>query len=76
MRAHRDNRHIYKRRSSIYTQEGASEVEKVRGFKKMLNDIGNFKMKDVGELIFWEDRLCSITAFSSYFYFRWYVSLR
>lgn len=53
----------YKRRTSIYTQEGASEVEKVRGFKKMLDDIGNFKMKDVGELIFWEDVMPYAVAF-------------
>ncbi|MDE7056203.1 MAG: DUF2207 domain-containing protein [Lactobacillus sp.] len=54
---------IYKRHTSIYTQEGASEVEKVRGFKKMLDDIGNFKMKDVGELIFWEDVMPYAVAF-------------
>ena len=46
---------LYKKNNSIYTQEGAEEANKVRGFEKMLDDIGNFKMKDIGELIFWEE---------------------
>lgn len=50
-------------RLSIYTQEGALETDKVRGFKKMLNDIGNFKMKDVGDIILWEDILPYAVAF-------------
>lgn len=54
---------IYRRRNSIYTQKGADETNKIRGFKKMLADIGNFKMKDVGELIFWEDVMPYAVAF-------------
>ena len=44
-------------RVGIYNQEGAVETNKVRGFKKLLNDVGNFKMKDVGDIILWEDIL-------------------
>lgn len=54
---------ISNRRLSIYTQEGALETDKVRGFKKMLDDIGNFKMKDVGDIILWEDILPYAVAF-------------
>ena len=39
----------------IYSEKGKNETEKIRGFKKMLRDIGKFKMKDVGDLILWED---------------------
>ena len=38
-----------------YTAKGAEETNKVRGFKKMLDDIGNFKMREVGELALWEE---------------------
>lgn len=48
-------RRIHKKRNCTYTKKGAKETEKVRGFKKMLADIGNFKAKNIGELIFWED---------------------
>ncbi|QQP29267.1 DUF2207 domain-containing protein [Lactobacillus ultunensis] len=51
------------KRMSIYTQKGALETDKVRGFKKMLDDIGNFKMKDVGDLILWEDIMPYAVAF-------------
>lgn len=54
---------IGNRKMSIYTQKGASETDKVRGFKKMLDDIGNFKMKDVGDLILWEDIMPYAVAF-------------
>lgn len=54
---------LFKKKNSIYTVKGAEEVNKVRGFEKMLDDIGNFKMKDVGELIFWEDVMPYAVAF-------------
>ena len=50
-------------RLSIYTQKGALETDQVRGFKKMLDDIGQFKMKDVGDLILWEDIMPYAVAF-------------
>lgn len=54
---------LFKKKNSIYTAKGAEETNKVRGFEKMLDDIGNFKMKDVGELIFWEDVMPYAVAF-------------
>lgn len=54
---------LFKKQNSIYTANGAEETNKIRGFKKMLEDIGNFKMKDVGELIFWEDVMPYAVAF-------------
>lgn len=50
-------------RLSLYTQKGAIETNKVRGFEKMLDDIGRFKMKDVGDLILWEDIMPYAVAF-------------
>lgn len=50
-------------RLSIYTQKGALETDQVRCFKKMLDDIGQFKMKDVGDLILWEDIMPYAVAF-------------
>lgn len=50
-------------RMSIYTQQGALETDKVRGFRKMLDDIGQFKMKNVGDLILWEDIMPYAVAF-------------
>lgn len=52
-----------KKRIALYTEKGAEECEKVRGFKAMLKDIGNFKMRDVGELILWEDIMPYAVAF-------------
>lgn len=54
---------IIKKRFGDYTQKGVEEANKVRGFEKMLDDIGNFKMKDVGDIILWEDILPYATAF-------------
>ncbi len=39
---------------SPYTDKGAEATNQVRGFKKMLGEIGNFKMREVGELPLWE----------------------
>lgn len=54
---------IGNKKMSIYTQKGALETDNVRGFEKMLDDIGNFKMKDVGDLILWEDIMPYAVAF-------------
>lgn len=40
---------------SPYTAKGAESTNQVRGFKKMLDEIGNFKMREVGELPLWEE---------------------
>lgn len=47
----------------IYTSLGAEQTEKVRGFKKMLSDIGNFKMRNVGDIILWADIMPYAVAF-------------
>src|SRR5699024_10541962 len=39
-----------KKKLSAYTERGAEITKQVRGFKKMLDEIGNFKMRDIGEL--------------------------
>lgn len=39
---------------SPYTDKGAEATNQVRGFKKMLDEIGNFKMREVGEMPLWE----------------------
>ena len=39
---------------SPYTDKGAEATNQVRGFRKMLDEIGNFKMREVGELPLWE----------------------
>lgn len=53
----------FKLSASFYTQSGAEMTNRVRGFKRMIKDIGNFKMRDVGELIFWEDIMPYAVAF-------------
>lgn len=53
----------FKLNASFYTKVGAEMTNQVRGFKKMIKDIGNFKMRDVGELIFWEDIMPYAVAF-------------
>ncbi len=51
------------RQTGIYSEKGKIETEKIRGFKKMLKDIGKFKMRDVGDLILWEDIMPYAVAF-------------
>lgn len=46
---------VVNRRISIYSQLGAKKTNQVRGFKHMLSDIGQFKMRNVGDLLLWED---------------------
>lgn len=40
---------------SFYSQKGAEINNQIRGFKHMLEDIGNFEMRDVGDLVLWKD---------------------
>ena len=40
---------------SFYSQKGAEITNQIRGFKHMLEDIGSFEMRDVGDLVLWED---------------------
>ena len=54
---------VSSKRMSIYSEKGALETVKVRGFEKMLDDIGSFKMRDVGDLILWEDIMPYAVAF-------------
>ena len=54
---------VSSKRMSIYSEKGVLETDKVRGFEKMLDDIGNFKMRDVGDLILWEDIMPYAVAF-------------
>lgn len=53
----------YFRHVSEYTAKGAEETNRIRGFKKMLKDIGHFNVRDVGELILWEDIMPYAVAF-------------
>lgn len=46
-----------------YTKKGAEETNKVRGFEKMLNDVGRFEMRDVGDLILWQEIMPYAVAF-------------
>lgn len=49
--------------TSKYTQKGADETNKVRGFKKMFNDVGRFEMRDIGDLILWQEIMPYAVAF-------------
>lgn len=42
------------RRFSSLTDKGASATEQALGFEAMLDDIGQFKLRDIGELTLWE----------------------
>ncbi|RVU73938.1 DUF2207 domain-containing protein [Lactobacillus xujianguonis] len=55
--------YISKKRISIYTQKGAEMTNQVRGFKKMLADVGHFRMRNVGDIILWEDIMPYAVAF-------------
>ena len=53
----------YKKITNYYTEHGIETTNQVRGFIKMLDDIGKFQTKDIGELIFWEDVMPYAVAF-------------
>ncbi len=45
---------IVKKRITPYTDLGEEEVNKIRAFKRMLQDIDDIKMAEVGDIILWE----------------------
>ncbi|MST87205.1 DUF2207 domain-containing protein [Lactobacillus porci] len=50
-------------RFSSLTEKGTKATEHALAFKQMLNDIGQFKMRDIGELILWEQIMPYAIAF-------------
>ncbi|MHC3377635.1 DUF2207 domain-containing protein [Ligilactobacillus equi] len=50
-------------RKSAYTVQGAQEATKLNGLYKMLDEIGNFRPKEVGDIVLWETLLPYATAF-------------
>ncbi|KRK32521.1 DUF2207 domain-containing protein [Loigolactobacillus bifermentans] len=50
---------------SPYNQAGELEVDALKGFKRMLHDIGHFEQKQVSDLILWEQILPYAVAFGS-----------
>jgi uncharacterized membrane protein len=50
---------------SPYNQAGETVVDGLKGFKRMLHDIGHFERKQVGDLILWEQILPYAVAFGS-----------
>ena len=51
------------RRFSSLTDKGARATEQVLGFEAMLDDIGQFKLRDIGELTLWEQVMPYAIAF-------------
>jgi len=45
---------IMRQKITFYTDQGEIEVNKIRAFKRMLKDIDDIKMAEVGDLILWE----------------------
>jgi uncharacterized membrane protein len=54
---------FFLKKHSPYTAEGVALVNQLRGFKKMLADIGRFNLKEVGELVLWEKIMPYAVAF-------------
>lgn len=54
---------LAKRKITPYTDLGEDEVNRIRAFKRMLNDINDIKMAEVGDLILWEQFLPYAVAF-------------
>ncbi|KRN20391.1 hypothetical protein IV79_GL000444 [Pediococcus claussenii] len=48
---------------SIYNQKGLELENQIKGFRKMLNDIGHFNTAEIGDLLLWEEILPYATAF-------------
>ena len=53
----------YRRTHDKYTTEGRKLRYQIRCFKKMLKDIGKFDIKEVGDIILWEQILPYAVAF-------------
>lgn len=51
------NHFVMKKRITPYTDLGEEEVNKIRAFKRMLEDIEDIKLAEVGDLILWESFL-------------------
>lgn len=54
---------ISKKKITVYTDEGEETVNQIRAFKRMLKDIDDIKMAEVGDLILWERFLPYAVAF-------------
>lgn len=54
---------FFLKKHSPYTAEGVALVNQLRGFKKMLADIGRFNLKEVGELVLCEKIMPYAVAF-------------
>lgn len=48
---------------SVLTEKGKEATEQAMGFKNMLDDIGQFKLRNVGELTLWEEIMPYAVAF-------------
>jgi len=48
---------LINKRTTSYTDLGEEEVNKIRAFKRMLEDINDIKLAEVGDLILWESFL-------------------
>lgn len=44
-------------KGSIYTKAGAAGMTELRGFYRMMDDIGRFNLKEVGDIVLWEGLL-------------------
>ena len=44
-------------KGSIYTKTGAAGMTELRGFYRMMGDIGRFNLKEVGDIVLWEGLL-------------------
>lgn len=54
---------IAKRKIVLYTDEGAEEINRIKAFKSMLQDIDDIKLAQVGDIILWEQFLPYAVAF-------------
>jgi len=48
---------VMRKKITLYTDLGEIEVNKIRAFKRMLKDIDDIKMAEVGDVILWEQFL-------------------
>lgn len=49
--------YIAKRKITLYTNLGEQEINQIKAFRRMLKDIDDIKMAEVGDLILWEQFL-------------------
>lgn len=48
---------VAKKKIVLYTDEGAENINRIKAFKRMLQDIDDIKMAQVGDIILWEQFL-------------------